>query len=107
MSDGILLTQEKYATDLLHCVGMLSCKPVPTPMSSTKKLTVQSGDSLGPEDVNNYCSVVRALQYLSHTHGLILPLLSIMHASTCRCPRRYIGRPSNEYLGISRTLCWY
>jgi hypothetical protein len=90
MSDGILLTQEKYATDLLHCVGMLSCKPVPTPMSSTKKLTVQSGDSLGPEDVNNYCSVVRALQYLSHTR----PDLAIAINNAC------------QYMQVPKTVHW-
>jgi hypothetical protein len=67
MSNGILLSQEKYATDLLRRVGMLACKPVPTPMSSTEKLSVHAGDSLGPEDVKNYRSVVGALQYLSHT----------------------------------------
>jgi hypothetical protein len=37
LSNGILLSQEKYATDLLLRVGMLSCKPVPTPMSTTGK----------------------------------------------------------------------
>jgi hypothetical protein len=67
MFDGILLTQEKYATDLLRHVGMMACKPAPTPMSSIEKLTVHSGDPLGPEDVKNYCSAVGALQYLSHT----------------------------------------
>jgi hypothetical protein len=30
--DAILLTQEKYATDLVRHVGMLACKPVPTPL---------------------------------------------------------------------------
>jgi hypothetical protein len=39
VSDGILLTQEKYATDLLRRVGMLSCKPVPTPMATLGKLS--------------------------------------------------------------------
>jgi histone deacetylase 1/2 len=67
LSDGILQSQEKYATDLLHRVGMLSCKPVPTPISDTEKLSVHDGTPLGPEDVKNYRSVVGALQYLSHT----------------------------------------
>ena len=34
---GILLTQEKYTTDLLKRVGMLQCKPVNTPMSTSEK----------------------------------------------------------------------
>jgi hypothetical protein len=37
LSDGILLSQQKYATDLLRRVGMLDCKPVPTPMTSSEK----------------------------------------------------------------------
>jgi hypothetical protein len=35
LSNGILLSQEKYATDLLRRVGMLFCKPVSIPMSAT------------------------------------------------------------------------
>jgi hypothetical protein len=40
LSDGILLSQEKYVIDLLCWVGMISCKPVSTPMSATGKLLV-------------------------------------------------------------------
>jgi histone deacetylase 1/2 len=47
---GILLTQQKYTSDLLHRVGMTCCKPMNTPMSSTDKLTVHDGDPLGPKD---------------------------------------------------------
>jgi histone deacetylase 1/2 len=34
--NGLLLTQEKYATDILTKVGMVTCKPAPTPLSSSK-----------------------------------------------------------------------
>jgi histone deacetylase 1/2 len=34
--NGLLLTQEKYATNLLDKVGMRSCKSAPTPLSSSK-----------------------------------------------------------------------
>jgi hypothetical protein len=34
-SDGLMLTQEKYASELLQKVGMLQCKAVPTHLSST------------------------------------------------------------------------
>ena len=30
--DGILLSQEKYAQDILNRVGMNNCKPSPTPL---------------------------------------------------------------------------
>ena len=45
--DGIILTQEKYATDLLTIVGMQACKASPTPLSSTEKWYVTDGDPLG------------------------------------------------------------
>jgi hypothetical protein len=36
MKDGLLLTQEKYASDLLKRVGMSNCKPVATPLSTSE-----------------------------------------------------------------------
>jgi hypothetical protein len=66
-SSGIVLTQEKYVTDLLRRVGMTDCKPVSTPLSTSEKLTLHEGDLLGPNDASNYISVVGALQYLSLT----------------------------------------
>jgi hypothetical protein len=67
VNDGILLTQEKYATDILHHAGMLSCKPAPTPLSALDKLSAYIGDSLGAEAASKYRSMVGALQYLTHT----------------------------------------
>ena len=34
IQDGLVLTQEKYASELLVKVGMEKCKPSPTPMST-------------------------------------------------------------------------
>jgi histone deacetylase 1/2 len=34
--DGILLTQEKYANDVLERAGMTQCKPVNSPLSTTE-----------------------------------------------------------------------
>ena len=62
-SSGIVLTQEKYVTDLLRRVDMTDCKPVSTPLSTNEKLTLHEGDLLGPNDASNYISVVGALQY--------------------------------------------
>jgi hypothetical protein len=50
-ADGILHTQEKYANDILHRVGMMACKPVATPLSISKKLSAHVGNQLGPQDV--------------------------------------------------------
>ena len=65
--DGILLTQEKYASDILRRVGMTDCKPVAAPLSVSEKLSAHEGSPLGPDDATNYRSVVGALQYLTLT----------------------------------------
>ena len=45
--DGILLTQGKYASDLLNRVGMSNCKPINTPLSTSEKLYLYEGSALG------------------------------------------------------------
>lgn len=42
--DGYLLSQEKYATDILAKAGMLNCKPCASPISV--KTAINSSDSL-------------------------------------------------------------
>lgn len=65
--DGIVLSQSKYAQDVIKRVGMMSCKPVSTPLLVTEKLSIEEGDPLGPEDATKYRSIVGALQYLTLT----------------------------------------
>ena len=67
VQDGILLTQEKYASDILSRVGMKDCKPSSTPMSTTEKLSLNEGKLLSPEEGTKYRSIVGALQYLTLT----------------------------------------
>ena len=64
----LLLTQERYATDLLKRVNMSSCNSVNTPLPVSEKLSVTSGHLLGPKDSTRYRSIVGALQYLTLTH---------------------------------------
>ena len=61
LHDGLLLTQEKYAMDLLARVGMKNCKPAPTPLSPTEPLSFHDGVPLGPADSTQYRSIVGAL----------------------------------------------
>lgn len=46
---------------------MSNCKPAPTPMSTTEKLSREEGSKLSPTDTTKYRSVVGALQYLTLT----------------------------------------
>lgn len=64
---GLVLTQERYATDVVKRAGMGLCKPIGTPLSSIEKLSIVEGDALGPEDSTRYRSIVGALQYLNLT----------------------------------------
>jgi hypothetical protein len=45
-SEGLVLSQHKYALDLLHRANMEQCRPVTTPMSVSDKLTKDQGDLL-------------------------------------------------------------
>jgi histone deacetylase 1/2 len=64
---GILLSQAKYASDILRRVNMLHCKPSPTPLSSSEKLSKEDGTLLSSADATYYRSKVGALQYLTLT----------------------------------------
>jgi hypothetical protein len=41
-----VLTQDKYASDLLKNVNMSECKPVSSPMSTSEKLSAIDGTPL-------------------------------------------------------------
>jgi hypothetical protein len=45
-SDGLVLSQEKYARDLLQCANMSSCEPVPTPLATNMKLSPYTREPL-------------------------------------------------------------
>lgn len=63
----LVLGQQRYATGLLHRVGMQLCKPVGTPLSFSNKLSLHEGEPLGPADATRYHSIVGALYYLALT----------------------------------------
>ena len=46
-SSGVVLSQQKYALDILEETGMLDSKPVDTPMDPNVKLVPRQGESLG------------------------------------------------------------
>jgi histone deacetylase 1/2 len=66
--NGLVLTLEKYATELLDKVGLCGCKLAPTPLCSSEQLCLTDGTPLGLEDGTQYRSTVGALQYLTLTY---------------------------------------
>lgn len=99
IKDGILLTQEKYTTDILRKVGLEHCKPVSTPLSTTEKLTVEVGEALGPEDATKYKSVVGALKYLTLTR----PDISYSIHKVCQ----YLHAPTTSHWTIVKRIVRY
>jgi histone deacetylase 1/2 len=66
-SEGLLLSQQRYAMDVIKRANMEKSKPVDTPISTTDKLSLADGVRLGPVDSTRYRSMVGALQYLTLT----------------------------------------
>jgi hypothetical protein len=107
--DGLLVTQEKYAHDLLAKVGMLDCKAAPTPLSPSEPLSLHDGTLLGPDDSSQYRNIVGALQYLTLTCPdlafSVNKVCQYLHAPTtahwtaAKCILRYVKATSN--LGIT------
>jgi histone deacetylase 1/2 len=112
--NGILLTQHKYATDLLKKVGMTDCKAVSTPLSTSEKLSLHEGSLLGPEDATKYRSIVGVLQYLTLTRPDIAfsvnKVCQFLHAPTTvhwaavKRILRYIKQNTQLGLNIHRSM---
>jgi hypothetical protein len=95
--NGIILSQDKYALDLLKRVNMASCKPVSTPLSTSEKLSAYEGVPLGPNDAKNYRSVVGALQYLTLTR----PDISFAVNKVCQ----FLHAPTDiHWMAVKRIL---
>jgi hypothetical protein len=99
MGSGTLLTQEKYTSDLLSRVGMISSKPVNTPMSSADKLSAFEGDPLGVTDATRYRSIVGALQYLTLTR----PDISFAINKVCQ----FLHTPTTVHWGAVKRILRY
>jgi histone deacetylase 1/2 len=67
VSNGIILSQQTYISDVLHRVGMGDCKAVTTPLSTSEKLSLNEGEPLNDGDATRYRSIVGALQYVTLT----------------------------------------
>ena len=86
VKDGIVLSQEKYVSDVLKRAGMMNCKVSNMPLSTSEKLSKEEGEPLSAEDSTNYRSVVGALQYLTLTRpDISFPINKVcqfLHAPT-------------------------
>jgi hypothetical protein len=99
VKDGIVLSQDKYASDMLKRVGMNMCKPVGTPLVTRDKLAVHIGTPLGPKDAKEYMSIVGALQYLTLTH----PDLSFAINKVCQ----FLHLPTDVHWVVVKSILKY
>ena len=92
-ADGIFLSQNWYALDLIHQAGLHTSNPCKTPMALSPKLTKTTGHNLSND--TEYRRFVGALQYLTITRPDIAftvnKLCQFMHN-----PPHYIGRYYND-----------
>lgn len=107
-SDGMVLSQQSYILKLLKKVGLIDCKPSPTPIATKKCLSIENCMYSDPQ---YYRSLVCALQYVTITR----PNLTFVVNSACQhmhnpqMPHlvalkrilRYLARTSN--LGLHYT----
>lgn len=110
---GLHLSQEKYATDLVRKAGLQGCKPSPTPLSSSEKLSLTEGQALSQEDSTKYRSLVGALQYLTLTRPNIsfavnkvcqfLHAPTIVHLTAAKRIVRYVKNTLNIGLNFSKS----
>jgi hypothetical protein len=63
--NGVLLSQHRYITNILHRTNMLEAKPIASPMASSTSLSAYEGEPF--PDHTLFRSTVGALQYLSIT----------------------------------------
>ena len=97
--DGLHLSQEKYAVDLVRKAGLQGCKPTPTPLSSSEKLSLTQGTLLTQEDSTKYISLVGALQYLTLTR----PDISFAVNKVCQ----FLHAPTTVHLTAAKRIVRY
>ena len=69
--ESVVMSQRKYALDILEETGMLECKPVDTPMDPNVKLVPGQGEPL--RDPGRYRRLVGKLNYLTITRNSTFP----------------------------------
>lgn len=97
-ADGLVLTQGRYAADVLERSGMSKAKAVDTPLSVSEKLIVD-GTKLGVEDSTRYRSLVGALQYLTLTR----PDISFAVNKVCQ----YLHAPTTVHWSVVQRILRY
>lgn len=65
INNGIFLSQQAYAKDIINRAGMKDCKPIATPVDLNGKLQADEGERI--QEPTQYRKLAGALQYLTFT----------------------------------------
>ena len=93
---ALVLSQGRYAMDVLARAGMKNCKPVDTPLSITTKLGLEEGEKLSSDDATKYRSLVGALQYLTLTR----PDIGFAVNKVCQ----FLHAPSTAHFSVVKRI---
>ncbi|CAL2265123.1 unnamed protein product [Prunus armeniaca] len=96
-SDGLHISQLKYAYDLLQRHGMLHCKPANTPLAA--KVPLSASDGVPLESPSDYREIVGSLQYLTLTR----PDLSFAVSSIAQ----FMAAPRTSHLVAAKRILRY
>jgi hypothetical protein len=99
VNDGIILSRDKYANDLLQRAGMIMCKVASTPLAKEGKLMLHLGTPLSQNDATRYRSIAGALQYLTLTR----PDISFAVNKVCQ----FLHAPSDEHWAAVKRILQY
>jgi hypothetical protein len=94
MNDGIFISQEEYATTLLHKWKMENCDPMSTLVNANKMFFVEDGAKM--VDVKSYRGLIGSLMYLSTTRPDILQEISLIS--------RFMPSPSKIHFGEEKII---
>ncbi|WJZ88029.1 hypothetical protein VitviT2T_007363 [Vitis vinifera] len=96
-SEGIFLSQRKYALDLLQETGMSGCQPVNTPIEKGLKLCVEPNQV--STDKGRYQRLVGRLMYLAYTRPDLAYALSVVS--------QYMHNPGEQHMNAVMRILRY
>jgi hypothetical protein len=96
-SDGIFLSQQQYALEILDRAKMLNCHPIATPIDTKSKVSAHDGKRVS--DSTLYRSIAGALQYLILTR----PDISYAVQQICL----YMHDPRESHMQLVKRILRY